>query len=85
MYQHFDILFVFSANLVGTISPLQVILALIQENQAFRFLPENSAVRRKYARGVYDAFVPSHRWSRRNSVKRGVLLFQQALEAISRD
>jgi hypothetical protein len=61
----------------GTVPPLQVILALIRENQAFRFGDE--ATRRQFAQLIYDTFVPLTREARAHTVRRGVTLVQQAL------
>jgi hypothetical protein len=61
----------------GTVPPLHVMLALIRENQAFRF--GDDATRRQFAQQIYDTFVPLTRATRANTVKRGVTLVQQAL------
>lgn len=61
----------------GTVPPVFVVLALIRENQAFRFGDE--AQRRQFGQLVYDTFVPVTREARTNTVRRGVILFQQAL------
>ena len=69
----------------GTISPFFVILNMVRENQAFRFTAEHSPTRRHWQRVIYDTFVPLHRSTRANTVKRGVVVLKQALEDLARD
>jgi hypothetical protein len=62
----------------GTLPPVRVIMGLIRENQAFHFGDEET--RRQHAQVIYDTFVPTTREARANTVRRGVVLFQQAVK-----
>lgn len=62
----------------GTLPPIQVILGLIRENQAFHHA--NEETRRQFAQVIYDTFVPKTREARVNTVLRGVTLVRQALQ-----